>query len=681
MLRKANFSNWAWACSVSIACTLLAGPALHAQTQIERAPIADFSSDHGPIHPLQEITLTVHLKVRNQAAFDKAVEDLYSPGSPTYHQWMTDSDLARFAPSPAEIETVKKELVSNGLSILSVGSDNLSIRVRGAASSVERAFQTQIHEFEREGKTFHANVTPARLAGPAGSLVRSVTGLSDMKLKPLIKYQLDPRTGKPHTAPAKLPVATLKQVSGGWSGIATNDCFSSPSSVTLTTAGATLPVGIYFGNNYDTAFNDTPSISCSWTPSQLQTHYGLDKAYKAGLDGTKQTIVILDGPTDGTELTTDLALFSKLSGLPAINSSNFQILYPDGKPSALALQVENVQDESSLDVQWVHAMAPKAKIVIEILPTTDWTEFEFAIDFTRQNKIGNVMSVSYGLPEALFGAFTVQGFEQVLKKAAAAGIAAAFSSGDGGDEGIGSPSGGGALYPSTSAFVTAVGGTSIGIPNGTTTGAEVGWGNNVTFLSFATNAVLDPPQGLGNYAGAGGGVSGFIAKPSWQKSFPGTTRQAPDIAALADPFTGVVFVLGGTPMAGIGGTSLAAPIFSSIWAIADQKAGKPLGQAAPMLAGLAPSVINDVVPVSSVTNVSGVIVDSNGSTFYSSNDLLPPLFTTTKYVSAFWNLGGEYVDLSFGTDTSLTVTKGWDNVTGWGVPDGLSFITAAAKAK
>lgn len=123
------------------------------------------------------------------------------------------------------------------------------------------------------------------------------------------------------------------------------------------------------------------------------------------------------------------------------------------------------------------------------------------------------------------------------------------------------------------------------------------------------------------------------------------------------------------------------PIFSGIWTIADQKAGKALGQAAPLLYKLPSTAINDVVPVSSPTNVAGAIFDANGATFYSSDTLLAPLYTTTQYFSAFWNLSGEYVDLSFGTDSSLTVTPGWDNVTGLGVPNGLAFINAAAKAK
>jgi subtilase family serine protease len=675
MLQKLNPSGRALASGV-LACTLLAGPVLYAQSQIERPRIADISSDHGAMQPSKEITLTVHLKMHNQGAFDKAVEDLYTPGSPTYHQWLSNSDIARYAPTPAEVETVKKELQSHGLSVLSVGSDNLSIRARGPATSVESAFQTQIHEFERQGQLFHANVTPAKLAGPAGALVHGVTGLTSFGMRPDVKAQVDPRTGKPRTT-GKLPAARITKASGGFDSLATNQCFTSPASVTLTTEGASLPVGIYFGNTYDNS-----SLICSWTPSQLQDHYGLTAAYKHGLDGTGQTIIIVDGPVDGALLKSDLAQFSSLTGLPAITSSNFQVIYPDGKPTQFAIDAFGWQTEGSIDTQWVHSIAPKAKIVVEVMPSQDWDEFEFAIDYARQNKLGNVISNSYGFPEALFGAFTVQGFEQVLKKASAAGINVNFSSGDGGDEGTGSPSGGGQSYPATSAYVTAIGGTSIGVPNGKKNGAEVGWGNNATFLSFATNFVLDPPEALGSLGGSGGGESTFITKPSWQKSFSGTGRQEPDISALADPYTGVVLVVDGVPQAGWGGTSVACPIFSAIWALGNQKAGKSIGQAAPLLSKLPASAINDVIPVSSPTNTAGVVFDSSGSTFYSSDALLAPLYTTTQYFSALWNLGGgEYVDLSFGTDTSLTVTKGWDNVTGWGVPNGLSFINAAAKAK
>ena len=88
---------------------------------------------------------------------------------------MTRSQIAGYAPAADEVQSVINTLKSNGLAVLSASPDDLSIRVRGPAQAVESAFQTQIHQFKHQGKTFHANVTPAALAGTAGSLVRGIS--------------------------------------------------------------------------------------------------------------------------------------------------------------------------------------------------------------------------------------------------------------------------------------------------------------------------------------------------------------------------------------------------------------------------------------------------------------------------------------------------------------------------
>ena len=666
-----------YAAILAIASTVLAVPALQAQqTAIEKPGITRISSDHGPVAPQQTATVTVHLKMHDEAAFDKAVDALYTPGSSTYHHWMTDSQLEAYAPSASELSTVKKELEAHGLQVTSVGPDNLSVRANGTMSSMESAFQTQIHEFERGGQIFHANVTAARLAGPAGDLVKGVTGLSGLKMHSYIKQAINPRTGK------AAPMVPISKATGGFASVLTNKCFGAPFSTTLTTAGASLPVGNYYGNAY-TQGNTT----CGWTPSQVQAHYGLTAAYKAGLDGTGQTIVLVEGPTEATQMLADFQTFNKLSGLPNLTGSNLTILYPDGKPSPLLGYYW--QGETDLDLQWAHAIAPKAKIAVLIMPSEDWAEFEYAIQYAVSNKLGNVISNSYGLSEYESGPVTITGFSQVIKQAAAKGVAVNFSSGDGGDGGTGAPNVGGASFPADSPYATAIGGTSLEVPSGSGGNAETGWGNNQSLLSFAKNSVVDPPIISGFVGGAGGGESTIFAKPSWQKSVAGTNRQIPDISAVADPYTGAAFVEGGA-IGSIGGTSLSCPIFSAIWAIADQKAGQSLGQAGPLLAKLSKSgtSITDVIPVSTPTNVAGVIFDSGGTTYYSSDTLMAPLYTTTQYTSAFWEvptaLGGGpgfYVDLSFGTDSSLQTAAGWDNVTGWGIPNGLTFITAAAALK
>jgi len=642
-----------------------------AQTEITQPRVSETSIDHGPVQPQQEVTLTIHLKLHNEEAYSKAIEMIYTPGSRTYRKWMTASDYAKYAPTADEVETVKRELKSHGISILSVSADNSSIRARGAVTNIESAFQTQIHELELQGQTFRSNITSARLTGNADTLVKSVSGLRNLKMQPYIKLQADPLTG---TSLSTAPVSNLAAGSLGQNF--TNNCFGNSTIVLLTTLFIPLPVGQYHGNSYSPG-----NIPCGWTPAQIQAHYNLTDAYAHGIDGSGQTIVIVDAPADPS-IQDDLVTFSNLAGLPPITSANFQIIYPNGVPTAAELQKSTKGDlEADLDTQWVHAIAPQAKIVLLITPTQDLSEFEYAIQYATEHKLGNVISNSYGVPEKLWDPSALSSFDQVLKAAAASGIAVNFASGDGGDQGTGAPNAGGASYPASSAYVTSIGGTSIGLPNGIGGTTEVGWGNDITYLSLGATFVLNVPFQLGFLGGSGGGESTFITKPSWQVTLPGSGRQQPDISAFADPHTGALIVSKGS-VTTAGGTSLAAPVFSAIWALADQQAGKALGQAAPLIAGLPSTAITDIVPYNSPTNTVGTVVGAVGSKSYSASSLLTPLYTTTQFFSTLWDTSGTgaglYVDLSFGTDSSLMVASGWDNVTGWGIPNGWAFITAAA---
>jgi subtilase family serine protease len=292
------------------------------------------------------------------------------------------------------------------------------------------------------------------------------------------------------------------------------------------------------------------------------------------------------------------------------------------------------------------------------------------------------------VPEIEDGGAALDSWNQVNEMAAATGISVDFSSGDGGDEGLGTPVGSAAV-PADTVYGTAVGGTSLGVPSGTGAALETGWGNNQSELAYDAADPLDPPFNFGNVGGAGGGESVYFAKPSWQKGLgiPGSGRQVPDVAMDADPYTGAVILFTdffdfSTPTQvteSIGGTSLSCPMFSAYWAIANQKAGKWLGQAAPIIAKLPAAALNDIVPVNSPTNVTGTVIDSSGATFYSAADLAAPLEGTTAFTSAVWPIDGFYINLTFGTDSSLGTAKGWDNVTGFGTPAGLPFITAAAK--
>ena len=123
-----------------------------------------------------------------------------------------------------------------------------------------------------------------------------------------------------------------------------------------------------------------------------------------------------------------------------------------------------------------------------------------------------------------------------------------------------------------------------------------------------------------------------------------------------------------------------------MWAIVNQFAGQPVGQAAPYMAAAAEAhLITDVLPLEGPANVSGSInITASqdyalGTYTLTAQDISEPFYGRESYVSSLWDLGGgEYVNLTFGTDSSLTVAPGWDSVTGYGTPD---FKAALASLK
>jgi subtilase family serine protease len=637
------------------------------------------ASDLGRVAASDQMTITVHLQMQNKAGFDKAVDALYDPASSTFHKWLTDADLEKYAPTSEQVDAVRKQLENHGLEIVSSDKNGFSMRARGTAANVENAFNTQIHEFQRNGKVFRANVTNARLSGPAGDYLAAVSGLESHQARPSLRRASNPLTNQ---APPAVPLSKV-EASGGLASLITDQILYTPSTSVFTTPGAALPVGVYFGNVYGA----NPDLVPDYTPAQLQARYGLPVAYKAGYDGTGQTIVLLEAYGYST-IESDANAFCQLTGLPQFTSSNLQIIYPLGQPVSPDAGVLTEWDvETAIDVQWAHAIAPGAKILVVLAPGQDNESLQAAMSYIISNHLGNTINDSWEVDQdVLAGPLEEQSFDQILEIAAAQGISFQFSTGDGGDGGLGTPVGAPGV-PSNSPHATAVGGTSI-VNKLSGSGYEtLGWGDS--FVELNDNGVLNPPAATPFFGGSGGGESLYFPKPSWQASLPGTGRQVPDVSALADPFTGVPIVLTSGGVQGVqvgwGGTSLASPIFTALWAIANQNAGHSLGQAALTIAALKPGELIDVLPLSSPTNVTGTIYDSSGATFYSADSLFTgQLYGATGFTSALLNgalinAPGVNYALGFGLDTSLTVTKGWDNVTGWGTPNVKTFLKAASQ--
>ena len=687
------FRELAIASAISIFAAAL--PSAYAKTAATNVPAGiQASKDLGVADPATEINITVHLKLNDKAAFDKAVDALYDPASPTFHKWMTNAQLKMYAPTEAQRQAVRQELQNHGLTLLSTDPNGFTVRARGSIASVEAAFNTEIHQFEHNGKTFRAQVRDARLTGEAGNYVSSVAGLESHQARPLFTRAMDPRTQKPLA-----PVPLSKFASGtGFPPITTTQCLSAPATFSLQ-GDTTLPSGVFSGTVYS-AETAPDFLVCDYLPSQLQSALGLIDVYAAGLTGAGQTIVLVEAYGYPT-LVQDANTFFKMAGLPLLNKSNFSIVYPEGKPNNQLGILTGWNVEMALDLQWAHTVAPGAKIVVVVTAGQDSEDFQNAISYVAANGLGNQASNSYGEDiDIIAGPLEQTSWDEAIEVASAKGISVNFATGDSGDNGVGTPLGAPGV-PSNSPHATAVGGTSIlndlKHPGLTIT---TGWGD--TWVAFtgleitfsppsAVWTFFDPPLPLGLVGGgSGGGQSVFFLKPSWQKSLPGKGRQTPDVSALADPYTGVPLIITESGQQfiflGVGGTSLASPIFTGFWALANQAAGHSLGQAAPAIAALPYGGVKDVRSTTDVTstNATGVITDSSGTTTYTAYDLFDGLIHGKPgFTSALWihaKPSSSYT-LGFGLDTSLTVGYGWDNVTGYGTPYGLAFINAVSGTK
>jgi subtilase family serine protease len=199
----------------------------------------------------------------------------------------------------------------------------------------------------------------------------------------------------------------------------------------------------------------------------------------------------------------------------------------------------------------------------------------------------------------------------------------------------------------------------------------------------------DPALGLGFQFGAGGGESLTFPQPAFQNGFvPAGNRMVPILVGSRTRLqvwkSLLLTLVLGPSVTVLGGTSLSCPMFSGLMAIAAQKAGHGLGQAAPLVYGLPAGAVTDIIPVGSANNVTGLI-DGNP---VSADDLAktgvfngpPTLFNTTTYYSALYNspFSTRWFVITFGTNTSLATNPGWDNTTGVGTPNGLTFINAIA---
>jgi subtilase family serine protease len=616
------------------------------------------------------ITLGLWLHPRNQAALDALAADLYNPASPRYRQWLTKADvLERFAPTAAQVETVRDFLEKGGLTGISEDPNRFYVRANATIAQAEKIFHVTINDYQVGGRTLRANAGDPVIAGPAGALVQAVSGFDSAVFQQTLK--LPPASagavlGQAHN-PGDLNWAVAHRDAAGFQSA----CFPGPETKQVNTGGG-YPKATYSGNGYYSV-----AAGCGYTPAKIYAAYNLNPLYRAGFDGKGQTIELIE-PCGTPTLQADANTFSKRFGLPALTSANFRIVnYP--APSACS----GYNPVINGDVEWAHAIAPGAKILVVVPPSSLPEDVDEATFYATSNGLGSVISGSYYAPEFFTSKAEVQKENLISEIAATMGIATNYASGDYSNYTY-------AHVPATVSvpadlpFATGVGGVSLALNGDGSVKFQAAWENHISIL-MSQGTINNPSSPLDFYGfggGAGGGASKYFAKPGFQKSLAGNFRQVPDIAWLADPLTGGLIVVsqaGQFPSQvwyAYGGTELATPMFSALWAIANQVAGKKLGQAARYLYSMPASTITDIVPLTSARNLTAdVAMSASQSHRYDAAQTLaiePSLFGGFYSVLDVDPTGAVY-DLSFGQDYYLHPAKGWDPITGLGTPNGKTF--------
>ena len=284
----------------------------------------------------------------------------------------------------------------------------------------------------------------------------------------------------------------------------------------------------------------SPNSGSGLTPTQFRKAYGIDLLIN---NGAGVTVAVIDA-YGNPKVQTDLNKYDQTYGLP---NTTITTIYPQGNVGSVD---EGWALETDLDVQMVHAIAPKANIVLEAARTPTDADLYAAVKDAYTKHGASVVSMSFGGSESASETGALG--DGIFATGNAKGVSFTASSGD---------SGTGAQYPASSPYVTSVGGTTLKVRSDGSYMSETAW------------------------SGSGGGLSAYEKVPVYQIGInKSKQRGVPDVAMVADPNTGVNMYdsFGYNGQKGffiLGGTSVAAPLFAGVLALVNQSRASTLKNA------------------------------------------------------------------------------------------------------
>jgi hypothetical protein len=522
------------------------------------------SVDVGPVSLIARVSIQVVLDPSDPAGIGRLLAGLYDPSSSGYHRWLTPAQFAaRFGPAASTVSEVTTWMRQRGLSARRTST--FAITVDASASAIDRALGTAFHGYRtRAGASGLVAAGAPLVPSDLESRVSVINGLST----------LPAFTNSYHPVKPKKPAVAPRPIAGS----------------------ATVGSACSAATNFDPT---------AYTMDKLTAAYGINSLRSAGLTGTGQTVAVYElAPSRSSDIRAYLSCF---------HLGNTESAVTVGRAPQADV---NGTAEADLDIEQVATQAPGAAIVSYESrdDTADAYNLWNTIITTSPAK---VISTSWGECEAdAAQAGDIGGsdpYGPLFADAAAQGKTVLAASGDSGSEDCAAADYGftsywnslAVDYPASDPNVTGVGGTDY-----YGAGNETPWND-----CYGQSRPLSCAQNAGFQAAAGGGVSAYETRPSWQPlaaAAAGCTtgcREVPDISANAGKpmiFFDSDFLQGTNPgWAEGGGTSFAAPLVAGLVADRNQGCSTPSGDLArtlyPLAATAAGAQDGFQVPTGSVT--------------------------------------------------------------------------------
>jgi subtilase family serine protease len=473
----------------------------------------------GNLQPNKEVIFTVYIPLKCTCKIFYYAEETSNPSSPLYHHFLTKSQIQQFLPTE-KYEEVLSQLKADGFKIILSTLDSVIV-AEGTVSQIHHYLGLNFAVYTNGTLTFYESYGNPTIPGVA-----------------IVSQNL------------------------------TADLFSHPQF--LITQKDIQSIASRIADQV----NITEPIEAYW-PTALQKVYNATALYAMKDYGQGYNIGILDFCGD-PYIFQQLAYFDKVTGLP---STNFTVI-PIGPYDPSKGIITGWAGEISLDVEVAHSIAPKANITLYI--ANGALPLSAVIACIVNQDIVDDLSQSFGIPESMFSLYNAQEFYTCVYETdvyyalgSAEGITFLASSGDGGGSGYSNGPIGSVIYPSSSPFVTSVGGTTtyIQFPGNST---QTAWSN----YGFVPDDV--------NFGGSTGGVSVIEPKPYYEWGIPTPStypagKTTPAISANANVYPGVYIIFPGNVTEITGGTSEASPLTAGLLALVMNYAHIKLGNLNPVI--------------------------------------------------------------------------------------------------